>query len=146
MKSLYSMRQRDDNSSNCQCRKNDTRHKRPYWRCRWEIVRPREQNKNYGKSGRWFYFSKKSSILNGMNHPCLCHLSGYNSSSKIMKELVFITILIAIAWLVGFVIGWLARDWRVEKTDLEQVSSVVRQTMREEFTYDRQTYKFIIEE
>lgn len=43
------MRQRDNNPSYCQCRKNDTGHKEPNSCCRWETWRPREQDKNNRK-------------------------------------------------------------------------------------------------
>jgi len=55
-----------------------------------------------------------------------------------IKKILIIISAIVVAYFIVF--------FAVRNVVRQEISSIVRETMGEEFEYDRQTYKFIIEE
>jgi len=141
MKPLHPKRQRDDDSSDSQSWKDDGGYKKSHWG-RWLTTQwPWDTSTSIGEESGWLYSRAESSILNGMTHTCLCHLSNNNPRSKIMKEVMFLVILIFIA----FMLGWIINEVQNLKKEHEHLGETISQTMRDEFEYDRQTYKFVLE-
>ncbi len=66
-------------------------------------------------------------------------------NNTMVKEIIILCILAIIALLLGWIYNMVEeiRDNRLKEN--ENLSVLISKTMRDEFTYDRQAYKFVIE-